>query len=118
MTVNQNMVYVNNRERKCADTIDTVLVPWTGHLQCSSMNIFFKQNIWKRFYQAALGNCYGLKLPKCSLQFKKNKFVVLLTYFQHILVPYANIHILATVHTHTHTPVSYTHLTLPTILRV
>ena len=28
------------------------------------------------FYQTALGNCYGLKLPKCSLQFKK-KFVVL-----------------------------------------
>jgi len=28
------------------------------------------------FYQTALGNCYGLKLPKCSLQLKK-KFVVL-----------------------------------------
>jgi len=25
---------VSNRERKCADTISTVLVPWTGHLQC------------------------------------------------------------------------------------
>ena len=23
-----------NRERKCADTIGTVLVPWTGHFQC------------------------------------------------------------------------------------
>ena len=32
----------NNRERKCADTIGTV-----------------------QFYQTALGNCYGLKLPKC-----------------------------------------------------
>jgi len=23
-----------NRERKCADTIGTVLVPWAGHFQC------------------------------------------------------------------------------------
>jgi len=23
-----------NRERECADTIDTVLVPWAGHFQC------------------------------------------------------------------------------------
>jgi len=27
--------------------------------------IFFKQNLWQQFYQTALGNCYGLKLPKC-----------------------------------------------------
>jgi len=26
-----------------------------------------------QFYQTALENCYGLKLPKCSL---KNKFIV------------------------------------------
>ena len=25
---------VANRERKCADTIGTVLVPWAGHFQC------------------------------------------------------------------------------------
>ena len=23
-----------NRQRKCADTIGTVLVPWAGHFQC------------------------------------------------------------------------------------
>jgi len=26
--------YVRNRERKCADTTGTVLVPWAGHFQC------------------------------------------------------------------------------------
>jgi len=25
---------ISNRERKCADTIGTVLVPWAGHFQC------------------------------------------------------------------------------------
>ena len=30
----------------------------------------------KQFYQTALGNCYGLKLPKRRLQFKRNKFIV------------------------------------------
>jgi len=24
----------SNRERKCADTIGTVLVPWAGHFHC------------------------------------------------------------------------------------
>jgi len=24
----------NNRERKCADTVGTVLVTWAGHFQC------------------------------------------------------------------------------------
>jgi len=30
----------------------------------------------KQFYQTALGNCYGLKLPKCWLQFKIKNFIV------------------------------------------
>jgi len=42
-----------------------------GHFQRQNINIFFKQNIRKQFYQTALGNCYSLKLPKCRLQFKK-----------------------------------------------
>jgi len=29
-----------SRERKCADTTDTVLVPWAGHFQFWSINIF------------------------------------------------------------------------------
>jgi len=28
------LTYLLNRERKRADTIGTVLVPWAGHLQC------------------------------------------------------------------------------------
>ena len=27
--------------------------------------IFFQKNIEKQLFQTALGNCYGLKLPKC-----------------------------------------------------
>ena len=38
---------------------------------------FFKQNIRKQFYQTALGNCYGLKLPKCWWQFKKKCYCVI-----------------------------------------
>ena len=34
----------------------------------------------KQCYQTALGNCYGLKLPKCWLQFKK-KILCHLLYF-------------------------------------
>jgi len=49
----------------CANTIGTVLVAWAGHFQCKTVNTFFKQNTPKQFYQTALGNCYGLKLPKC-----------------------------------------------------
>ena len=30
----------------------------------------------KQFCQTALGNCYGLKLPKCWLQFKKKIIMV------------------------------------------
>ena len=39
--------------------------------------IFQAKYTEKQFYQTALGSCYGLKLPKCWLQFKKNKFIVL-----------------------------------------
>jgi len=56
-------------ERKCVDTIATVPVPQAGHLQCWNINVFFKWNIRKQFYQTAFGNCYGLKLLKCRLRF-------------------------------------------------
>ena len=59
-------------ERKCADTVGTVLVQKASGLAVSNAkNIFFKQNIRKQFYRTALGNCYALKLPKCWLQLKK-----------------------------------------------
>jgi len=67
---------VNYRERKCADTICTVPVPRAGHFQCQHINIFLWKNIWKPFYKTAFGNCFGLKLPKCWLQFKKKIFSV------------------------------------------
>ena len=38
----------------------------------ANMLIHFFQ-IWKQFYQTALGNCHCLKLPKRWLQFKKKK---------------------------------------------
>ena len=31
-----------NMDRKCVDTIGTVLVPWAGHFQCYNINIFFE----------------------------------------------------------------------------
>jgi len=71
---------VSHREGKCADTIGTVLISWAGHFQCQNRNIFVKYNTRKQFYQTALGNCYGLKLPKYLLQFK-NKFIVLFVAF-------------------------------------
>ena len=37
----------------------------------------FQIKYTEEIYQTALGNCYGLKLPKCRLQFKNNKSIVL-----------------------------------------
>ena len=52
--------------------------------------IFFsKKNIRKQFYQTALGNCYGLKLPKCWLQFKKIFYCVIYYNCRHTFVPYS-----------------------------
>jgi len=52
-------------ERKCADTTATVLFPGLAISSAKIYLYFFKYNIRKQFYQTALGNCYGLKLPKC-----------------------------------------------------
>jgi len=68
-------VSLSHRERNCADTIGTVPVPWAGHFQCQNINIFLKWNMRKRFYQTALGNGYGLKLPKCWLLFTRKKLL-------------------------------------------
>jgi len=40
----------------------------------------------KQFCQTALGNCYGLKLPKCWLQFKK-KIISLCQFFGTLSFP-------------------------------
>ena len=49
------------------------------------MAIFFSNKIYGS--RTALGNCYGLKLPKCWLQFKK-KYIVIYYNFRHTFVPY------------------------------
>ena len=54
-----------------------LLVPLADQFQCYNINIFFKQNTRKQFYQTSSGNYYSLKLRSCWLQFKKNKFIVL-----------------------------------------
>jgi len=41
----------------------------------------FKYNIRKLFCQTALGDCYGLKLPKCWLQFKNVNLLCRLSWF-------------------------------------
>jgi len=71
-------------ERKCADTIGTVPVPWAGHFQRKNINTFSKWNIRKQFYQTALRNCYRfirLKLPTCWSQFKRKNFVSFIIIF-------------------------------------
>ena len=58
----------SHRERKCADTTGTVLVPWAGHFQCENIYIYiyiFQVKYTEAIYRTALGNCYGLKLAKC-----------------------------------------------------
>jgi len=51
------------RERKCADAIGTVPVPWAGMpFPMLKYKTFLKYNTRKQFYQTALGNSHGLKL--------------------------------------------------------
>jgi len=66
------LVILSHRERKCADTIGTVPVPGAGHFQCWNINIFSNKTYGSHFIKTAIGNRYGLKLPKCWLPFKKN----------------------------------------------
>jgi len=60
-----------------------------SHFQWWNANIFLKyKNIRKQFYQTVLGNCYGLKLPKCWLQFK-TKILCHYYNFRHTFVPWS-----------------------------
>ena len=38
--------------------------------------VFFQIKYTKHFYQTAVGNCYAVKLAKCSLEFNKINFIV------------------------------------------
>ena len=56
----------------------------------AEISLYFSNEIImrKRFYQTALGNGYGLKLPKCQLQFAREKNYRVTYYnFRHIFVP-------------------------------
>ena len=44
----------------------------------------------KQFYQTALGNCYGLKLPKCRMQFIKYCKNIVYYNFRHTFVPFTD----------------------------
>ena len=50
--------------------------------------IYFFYNTPKRFHQTALRNCYGLKLPKCQLQYKKKFYCVIYYNFRQTFVPH------------------------------
>ena len=49
---------------------------------------FSNQNRLKQFCQTALGNCYGLKLPKCWLQLRKKFYCVIYYNFRPTIVPH------------------------------
>ena len=55
--------------------------PLSWPLPMLKYKYIFKWNIRKRFYQTALGNCYGLKSPKCWLQVKNNFIVLFIIIF-------------------------------------
>jgi len=59
----------------------------TPNQQCQSTEGTFQINTWKQFYQTALGNSHGLKLPKCWLQFKKKKYCVVVIIFGTLSFP-------------------------------
>jgi len=63
---------------------------WFAGLAISNAEIwiYFSKKMRKQFHQTALGNCYGLKLPKCWLQFKKINLLCHLLLFWHTFVPY------------------------------
>ena len=78
---------------KCVNTTGTahclIIVHYTNtvtYLQCqfhglaisnAKLQIFFQIKYMEKIYQTALGNCFGLKLAKCWLQFQKKNLVVL-----------------------------------------
>jgi len=74
---------ITNRERKCVDTICTVLVHRTGYSQGKNTKWFLKENYQQQFYQTALENCYGLTLPTCTCRMQLYEISLLcnLTYF-------------------------------------
>jgi len=81
MGVNSSPKTVTRQRRDC----DLNLGPSAPESSTLKINILFKENMLKKFYQTALGNCYGLKLQKCWLLLLlllllliavKNKFIV------------------------------------------
>jgi len=57
-----------HRERKCADIVGTVLVPWAGRFQCQNINIFSNKKYGSNFIKQH-SETVMVCLPKCWLQF-------------------------------------------------
>jgi len=75
------------RERKCADTIGTVLVLWTGHFQCRNINIFFSKKLYESNFvkqhseTVMVWNCQNAEKWTCCVIYYN---------FRHTFVPYAS----------------------------
>ena len=67
-----------NRERKCADTIGTVLVLWAGHFQCKNINrpIFFQVKYTEAILSNSTRKLLWFEITKMLIALK-NKFIVL-----------------------------------------
>ena len=50
--------------------------------------LIYFSNIRKQFYQTAVGNCYGLKLPNADCSLRKKIYCVIYCNFWHTFVPY------------------------------
>ena len=59
-----------NRERKCAETIGTVLVPWAGHFQRQNTNMFLQQNIRKQFLSNSTRKLMSFKITEMLIGLK------------------------------------------------
>jgi len=54
--------------------------------------LIYFSNIRKQFYQTAVGNCYGLKLPNADCSLRKKIYCVICCNFWHAFVPYWHWH--------------------------
>ena len=58
-----------NRERKCADTIGTVLIRWAGHIQCQKYKYIFLIKCTEAILSNSTRKLLWFEISKCWLQF-------------------------------------------------
>jgi len=68
---------MTNRERKCADTVGTVLVPWAGHFQRYNNKYIFKIKYTEAALSSNTHKLFWFEISK-KLIAVKNKSIVLL----------------------------------------